>query len=141
MAHGSYTFIILTLCVWSNRNKYRLCSMALDTRRYRERQAQQSKVHITSSSIPGLVILAIGVMVIVAGVILMASFGTPKTPFADNKETYSGPITLGVGGLLSLIGICLSVYLKNSRKKEKTKVKSTQRISPNQNVNNGGMYA
>lgn len=108
--------------------------MALDTRRYRERQAQQANMNIISSSIPGLVIISIAVLVIIVGIILMASFGVPKKPYSENLgvKKLSGPVTMGVGVLLTIIGICVAVTLKKGRKKKGlTKKNTSHRISPN----------
>ena len=101
--------------------------MTFATRTYTNRQNETPDVTIASSSLPGLILLAIGIFILVVGAVLMAYLGLPKAPISDNIETIAGPIVLCVGVLVTGTGIGVSLYLKKKREKARAK----PRVSPN----------
>lgn len=90
--------------------------MALDTRRYQSRAAEQAPVSLNSTALPGLIILALGIFIIITGIILLAAFGIPNDVNL-NPKSISGPAVLGCGFLVSVFGVFYTLYLKRKARR------------------------
>ena len=105
----------------------------MDARRSRRtNEPENTKLSRSNSTLPGLVLLAVGVICLVLSICLVAAFGFPSN-ISEKPQKVSGIIALGLGLLLTVIGIGVSVYLKkkkDQRKKEIAKQRRTK-ISPN----------
>ena len=93
-------------------------------RRFRDRS---DSVEISESNVtlPGLLVLGVGVLILIGGIVLMAAFGVDD--FAGSPRQISGPIVLGVGGVMCLGGICYAAYLKSKHEKAEKQMKKVAR--------------
>ncbi len=90
----------------------------MEARRYRN--DNQPDVNISNRTLPGVIILAAGLVVVIVGGILMAVLGVPTdtTPVTEYPLTIVGPIVLAVGLLLFVIGLGYTVHLKYKAENE-----------------------
>ena len=82
-------------------------------RHYRDRRPD-AKVSSSTKSLPGLIVISVGMAMLVAAVVMLAIFGLPKD-ISNKPEQLAGPIVAAAGGLVCLIGICCAVYLNNKK--------------------------
>ncbi len=104
----------------------------MDARRTRIRaESEQTRLSTSNATLPGLILLAIGIVALVTSIILLVAYGFPSD-VSEKPESLSGTITLCVGGVLSIAGIIVALYLKHKndrRKKEKVRPRRA-RITP-----------
>ena len=105
--------------------------MAMDTRRYQKRQAATGQVDIHTSSIPGLLVLTIGIIIIIVAVILIVAIGVDG-PLSG--KYLAGPICMAIGGLVVIVGVVVAIRAKQRRKAKKQQ----RRVSPNGGGGGGG---
>ena len=107
----------------------------MDARRNRRAHEESTKISKSNSTLPGLIILAAGVLFLIACICLFAAFGFP-TEITDKPEQISGVVTLAVGVILCFVGILVAVYLKKEKEKHEReiarmkKAKVSPKISP-----------
>ncbi len=103
----------------------------MDARRNR-RGHDDTVLSKSNSSLPGLIVLSIGILFLIASICLFAVFGFPKNVSEEPKKL-SGVIALGVGVLLTAIGVIVSVCLKKKRDKRRKELarQKKAKVSPN----------
>ena len=105
----------------------------MDARRNRRAQdPEATRLSKSNSTLPGLIILAAGVLCLIASICLFAAFGFP-TDISEEPEQISGIVALAVGAVLTLIGIMVAVYLKRQKEKQLKELARSKkaRVSPN----------
>ena len=98
----------------------------MDVRRYHNRDTTDTPVALSNKTLPGLVVLAIGIIIVITGLILLAAFGVPKD-ISTNPEKLSGVVALGVGVVISVIGVIMSIVLRKRAREAKREAKRRQR--------------
>ena len=105
----------------------------MDARRNRRGQdPEATRLSRSNSTLPGLIILAAGVLCLIASICLFAAFGFP-TDISNEPEQISGILTLAVGAVLTLIGIMVAAYLKRQKEKQMKELARLKKakVSPN----------
>ena len=88
--------------------------MALDTRRHRRKDFPDA--NISNKTLPGFAVMGIGLVILVIGAILFPALGSP-TNVSEKPATIVGPVLTGLGFVVIIIGIGLSIWLKKKKPK------------------------
>ena len=99
----------------------------MEARRYNRGPAV--RVSKSTSTLPGLILIAVGALILLAGVILLASFGIPRD--VSQPKQFAGPIVLTMGGIVGISGVFYALYLnKKARKIQEQKALAKGKEKP-----------
>lgn len=88
------------------------------------------KFSTSSSTLPGLCILSLGILILIVAVVLFAAFGIPND-VRKQPKTLAGPLLLVVGFIVCAVGIVYAVHLN----KRKQRINEEKRRTKRQNSN------
>ncbi|KAK2142432.1 hypothetical protein NP493_4891g00000 [Ridgeia piscesae] len=90
----------------------------MDTRHYSQRTTDVSTFVLNRRTLPGVVLLILGMLFVLAGIMLMIAFGLPRDVLAHPKRII-GTAVIALGGVFGLAGVVYAVTTngrsKNSR--------------------------
>ena len=100
-----------------------------EARRYRDRRPAV-RVSASTTTLPGLIVLSFGVVILLAGVILLAAYGIPNN-VSEYPRQIAAPVLISAGTLVSLIGIACAVHLnKRARQIKEEKGENATKQNP-----------
>ena len=92
-------------------------------RRYQDRR-HDVQMSSSTATLPGLVILGLGIVVLLTGIIMLAAFGIPDN-IDEEPRQLAPPIIISIGTIMCLIGIIYAMYLNKKDKAERALRKTT----------------
>ena len=105
----------------------------MEARRYRNR-GEPDDIRLSSSNvtIPGLVLITLGILFLVTAIVLYAVYGFP-TDMANENGQVAGTICLIIGTLLTITGIGVAIHLnvKHQRQKKQLAKQRKTKSRPN----------
>ena len=96
----------------------------MEARRYRSHD-KPANITVSSRTLPGIIVICIGLLITIAGIVLMAAFKLDD--ITQNTKQMVGPIVLGVGIIVTLVGLFYSSHLRKKRDQEMARIKLESR--------------
>ena len=104
----------------------------MEVYRYRRQGRAQAKVSKSVTTLPALVVLSLGLLIVIVAIILFAAYGIPRSNVKNNLKALSGPIVLAIGLATFLGGIAYGIHLKNKEKRRIKEEKAQQHVKNQQ---------
>ena len=79
-----------------------------------QRHTQLPKASINNKTLPGVTIMGVGIVILIIGGALAVIYGFPTQKDAGT-EGFISPAVLGVGGVVFVVGIGVTVWLKGRK--------------------------
>ncbi|KAI0215512.1 hypothetical protein LSAT2_032434 [Lamellibrachia satsuma] len=92
----------------------------MDTRHYSQRTTEMSTFSFNKRTLPGIILLIVGMLFVIAGIMLMIAFGLPRDVLADPKQLI-GSVVIALGGGFGLAGVVYAAYVKGRSRKQLTR--------------------
>ena len=103
----------------------------MEAARYNKRVEGRAdvKLKVTNKTLPGILLIVIGIVIIIIAIMMFAAFGLPKDVSQRPKEL-AGPITVAIGSSTCIVGIVLTLKWR----KQQRHVAHTRRAPPLKHV-------
>ena len=89
----------------------------MDTRHYSQRTTDVSTFVLNRRTLPGVVLLILGMLFVLAGIMLMIAFGLPRDVLAHPKRII-GTAVIALGGVFGLAGVVYAVTINGRSNKQ-----------------------
>ena len=112
----------------------------MEAARYHNRDRRSDvQLAVTNKTLPGILVLVLGLCIVIAGIILFAAYGLPDN-VSQNPKTISGPITVSAGVLVCLLGAFITRKLRIQKQAVSSKRHQRLRNDVAQIVPHGGVH-